>query len=199
MPQLRITLTLALLLLGLWLPAQDSLLYRLNDQRIRANRTHMYVLGGWALGNIAAGSVLRARSTGSARYFHEMNAVWNVVNLGLAAGGLYGSYTSDPAAYGAWDTYQEQQKLEKILLFNLALNFTYMTAGAWMQERAKTASRNPERLKGYGQSLVLQGGFLLLFDTAQYLRHHSLAAPGLEQLFQHLQAGPGTLGFSVWF
>ncbi|MEL6592214.1 MAG: hypothetical protein AAFP02_07605 [Bacteroidota bacterium] len=195
---------LSLLLILLFLPlgfllAQDQTLIELNTNRLQLNKTNMYVLGGWAVGNLAVSGSLLRRTSGSTRYFHEMNVFWNVVNLGLAAGGLYGSYTTDPAALSLWESYQEQQKLEKILLFNLALNFTYMTAGGYLMERSKTAINRPERLKGYGQSLLLQGGFLLLFDTAQYLLHHYQAQPKLEQLIGHLQVGPQSIGLQWTF
>lgn len=191
--QLAILLVLILLPLGmLW--AQDQTLLELNTNRLQLNKTHMYVLGGWAVGNLVVSGFLRGRTTGSIRYFHEMNVFWNVVNLGLAAGGLYGSHTTDPAMLGLWESFQEQQKLEKILLFNLALNFTYMTAGGYLIERSKNVSNRPERLKGYGQSLLLQGGFLLLFDTTQYLLHHNQAQPKLQQLLSHLQVAPQGIG-----
>ncbi len=176
----------------LW--AQDQSLLELNTNRLQLNKTNMYVLGGWAVGNIAVRGILRGSTPGTSRYLDERNVFWNVVNLGLAAGGLYGSYTTDPAMLGLWESYQEQQKLEKILLFNLALNFTYITAGGYMMERSKNTTNRPERLKGYGQSLLLQGGFLLLFDTAQYLLHHNQAQPKLEQLLSHLQVGPQGIG-----
>ncbi|GAB4419674.1 MAG: hypothetical protein OHK0039_32340 [Bacteroidia bacterium] len=196
-------LTGLLLLCGLPLLAQsDETLASLNAARLDRNKTHMYILGGWALGNIAVSGYLRSQTSGSQRYFHEMNAAWNLVNLGLAAGGLYGSYTSDPTAFDLYQTLAEQQKLEKVLLFNLALNFTYMTAGAYLTERAKRPgliTPAPDRLKGYGQSLVLQGGFLLLFDTAQYFVHHSQATPALRKLLESVQAGPGGVSLSLGF
>lgn len=194
----------AIMLLSLlaWLPAQaqqTEKLLRLNEERLRLNTTNMIVLGGWALGNIGISSVLRARNTGSVRYFHEMNVVWNFVNLGLAAGGLYGSLSTDPASFDLWQTYAEQQKIEKVLLFNLALNFTYLTAGGYLMERSKTATLRPERLRGYGQSLLLQGGFLLLFDTAQFLLHRRHAYPALQEIIQGLSVSGQGLGFSFNF
>ncbi len=185
-----------------WLPVQAQQaeqLRQLNEHRLRLNTTNMIVLGGWALGNIGVSSVLRARSTGSLRYFHEMNVVWNFVNLGLAAGGLYGSLSSDPGSFGLWQTYAEQQKIEKVLLFNLALNFTYLTAGGYLIERSKTATQRPERLRGYGQSLLLQGGFLLLFDTAQFLLHRQHAYPALQELIQGLSISSQGVGLTIGF
>ncbi|MEM7370400.1 MAG: hypothetical protein AAF587_17455 [Bacteroidota bacterium] len=181
--------------------AQDSLLLELNTNRLQLNKINMYVLGGWAVGNIALGGVMRSQTTGTNKYFHEMNMFWNLVNLGLAGGGLYAAYTTDPAALDMWESIQQQDKLERILLFNLALNFTYLTAGGYLIERSKNANNKPERLKGYGQSLILQGGFLLLFDATQYLMHHAQARPKLESLLSHidLQLGaPFVLSLTIY-
>ena len=189
-------------LIGAGLPAavaQDLSLAELNTQRLELNKVNMYVLGGWAVGNIALSGYLRSQSTGTTRYFHEMNVFWNVVNLGLAGGGLYGSYTADPASFDLYATFAEQQKLEKILLFNMALNFTYLTAGGYLIERAKTATDRPERLRGYGQSLLLQGGFLLLFDVTQFLLHHYRAAPHLEQWLRHVELQGSGVGLVLRF
>lgn len=177
----------------------DADLLALNESRLQLNETNMWVLGGWAVANMGVSSVLRSQTTGSTRYFHEMNVIWNVVNLGLAAGGLYGSYGADPAAFGLWETFAEQQKIEKILLFNLALNFTYITAGGYLIERSKNTLDRPERLKGYGQSLLLQGGFLLLFDTTQFLMHHNNAHADLKRLMDGLAVTGEGIGLTWWF
>lgn len=192
---------LSILLVGTCIAsfAQDSLLLELNTKRIQLNTVNMYILGGWAVGNMTISGVLRSQRTGAQRYFHEMNVFWNVVNLGLAAGGLYGAYTSDPTTLSLWESVQQQENLEKILLFNMALNFTYLTAGGYLIERSKTATNRPERLKGYGQSLLLQGGFLLLFDVTQYVLHHRQATPKLEQLLSHLSMGPAGIGMGITF
>ncbi|MEO0583146.1 MAG: hypothetical protein AAF135_13060 [Bacteroidota bacterium] len=191
--------TLSLLCLPQDLWAQSELLNEINQQRIRLNKGNMYVLGAWAVGNIGVSGYLRSRTTGNVRYFHEMNAIWNFVNLGLAAGGLYGSFVEDPSTYTAWETYRAQQNIEKILLFNMALNFTYMTAGGYLIERSKRANDRPERLEGYGQSLIMQGGFLFVFDLTQYLLHHYGNQGRLKQLLDTIQVSPEGIGMTVTF
>ena len=181
----RILLFAAIMLVAGVAWAQENALLEVNAQRIQLNKTHMWVLTGWAAGNIATGFAFRGGSTGSRRYFHEMNAFWNLVNIGIAGAGLYGAYTADPNL-ALWKSLQAQQKLEKILIFNMALNLSYMAGGASLTERARRGTGNPDRLRGYGQSLVLQGGFLLLFDTTQYLLHHSHATPQFRQLISHV-------------
>jgi hypothetical protein len=190
---------LCLMLLSSDLLAQSDQLLPINQKRLSLNRVNMYVLGGWAVGNMAVSGYLRSQTTGSTRYFHEMNVFWNVVNLGLAASALYGVYTSDPASYDLWQTYHEQQKIEKILLFNLALNFTYMTAGGYLIERSRRGTERADQFKGYGQSLILQGGFLLLFDTTQYLLHHYSNHAALKDLLSQLSVSTNGLGINLQF
>ncbi len=172
-------------------------LEEINQTRLRLNRTNMYVLGGWALGNMAVGGILRARTEGPTRYFHEMNAIWNCVNLGLAAGALIGMGNEDLSSYDLWQTFAEQQKLEKILLFNMALNFTYMTAGGYLIERSRRGEPRADLFLGYGRSLVLQGGFLFLFDLTQYLVHHQSNHGRLEQILSSIQLSQQGLGL-MW-
>ncbi|MEZ4772458.1 MAG: hypothetical protein R3D00_04685 [Bacteroidia bacterium] len=167
-----------------------------NQLRLKTNRQSMYVLGGWAVTNIAAGAALRAGSEGNIRYFHEMNAFWNVVNLGLAAGSLIGTAKSDPAGYDQWQTFREQQKIEKTLLFNSGLDLAYMATGLYLTEKSQTTQNNPERLRGYGQSLILQGGFLLVFDLSTYLIHQS---HGKKVYRKMISASPGQVGMLMRF
>jgi hypothetical protein len=193
----HLLLCLLLVLLTQDVLGQEEPLLSINERRLSLNRVNMYVLGGWAVGNLAVSGYLRSQTTGTVRYFHEMNVFWNVVNLGLAAGALYGGYQSDPASYDLWQTYHEQQKLEKILLFNLALNFTYLTAGGYLIERSRRGGEREFQFKGYGQSLLLQGGFLLLFDTAQYLMHHYSNHAALKQLLSQVSVGAGGVGLHI--
>ena len=148
---------------------RDSLIYSLDKQRIQSQQNGMLVLGTWSLGNIVSGVILKSQTEGSESYFHQMNALWNSVNLGIAAMGYLKSSkeqpTSDPMA-----SIEKHLQLEKSLLFNTGLDLAYITAGAWMNERSKNQI-NPqkmEKLRGYGKSLIVQGSFLFLFDASFY-------------------------------
>lgn len=173
--------------------SQSPTLTQLNQNRLSLNQKAMWVLSGWAVANIASGFALRANRSGSERYFHEMNAFWNLINLGIGAAGLISAYNGDPNL-DLWQTFNEQQKLEKILLVNGALNISYIMTGVYLRERSLNASKKPERLKGYGNSLILQGAFLLVFDVTQFLLHHNQAQPQLRELLSHVQASSQSLG-----
>ena len=51
-------------------------------------------------------------------------------------------------------------------LFNAGLDVGYMATGAYLWERG--IRKDSRGLKGYGQSLILQGGFLFTFDLIMY-------------------------------
>ncbi|MEZ4981724.1 MAG: hypothetical protein R2769_09095 [Saprospiraceae bacterium] len=44
------------------------------------------------------------------------------------------------------------------------MDVAYIAAGAYLIEKGKNADENADLWKGFGQSIALQGGFLLLFD-----------------------------------
>lgn len=148
---------------------RDSLIYSMDQQRIQNQQSGMLVLGSWSLINIATGVILKPRYQGSESYFHQMNALWNSVNLGIAAIGFFNS-RKEIAVNEPMKAIERQIELEKSLLFNTGLDIAYITAGAWMLERAKSQS-NPnkhDQLKGFGKSIIVQGSFLLLFDACFY-------------------------------
>ena len=154
-----------------------------NENRLQRQQRAMTVLGTWAIGNIAAGAALQGRSTGDTKYFHQMNAYWNVVNLGLAGLSFYTIARTDPAAFGLTESIGEHYKIQKILLFNAGLDVGYMLGGAYLLERAKRPDEtNPARLRGFGKSIVLQGAFLFLFDLGAYF--YLSSDSGLQDILQ---------------
>jgi hypothetical protein len=161
---------LALLLFNLccftYLSAQD--LINFNQTRLKKQKTSMLVLGTWAVGNIAVGTTLGATTSGERQYFNYMNAGWNLVNLGLATVGYWTATKADPASFDLYQSIQEHHSTQKIFLFNAGLDVGYMAGGLYLMERAKNTENNPARLRGFGKSILLQGGFLFVFDLAAY-------------------------------
>lgn len=141
----------------------DSSLEAINRDRLRLTRQGMTVLGAWAVGNMAVGGYFWARRTGTVQAFHQMNVLWNTVNLGLAAVGYWNAREAAAEGLDALATLQEYHSLEKLLLFNAGLDVGYMAFGLYLQERGRRMERN--QFRGWGRSLVLQGAFLFLFDT----------------------------------
>jgi len=97
-----------------------------------------------------------------------MNALWNTVNLGIAGLGLAGSLRAVPGQ-DLYESIDAQYGLEKALLFNAGLDIAYIMTGLYLAQLSRSAGDQSERLQGYGESLILQGGFLLGFDLVVYL------------------------------
>jgi hypothetical protein len=149
-------------------------------------RNAMLSLGTWAIGNIALGSVLAATSKNQEnKAFFQMNAGWNVVNLAIAGAGLYSARKGMPEAMTSWELVEKHYSLQKTFLFNAGLDVGYMVSGAWMIERAKNNTKNPERMRGFGKAIMLQGGFLFVFDLAQFFIVKS-DNPQIKNMFQTL-------------
>jgi hypothetical protein len=159
------TLLILFVLISTQAKAQDSL-SSFNQKRNYINQTGMKVLGGWALANIAVGSVAFYRTKGVSRYFNQMSVFWNVVNLGIATAGFYGAKEASNKPLTLAESIREQHKIELILLLNAGLDVAYITGGFYMGQRG--INKKSERLSGYGNAVILQGAFLLLFDASMF-------------------------------
>jgi len=144
----------------------------LESKKLNANG--MYVLGGWALANIAYGAYGWANYTGQLKYFSQMNLFWNTVNLAIAGFSLYGTGQLDCSALSVADALTRQMKTEKVLLINAGLDVAYIGSGFLLRYLSTRYDSRSDLLKGYGNSLILQGAFLLVFDLSfwQVLNHH---------------------------
>ena len=91
-----------------------------------------------------------------------------------------------------------QLRTEKLYLFNAGLDVAYLATGLYLLEKGRnpTAAGSPDRWRGYGQSLLLQGGFLLLFDGFQYATHHRHSQK-LYPLLSRVSIGPGAVALAL--
>ena len=172
--------------------SQNENLISYNEYRNQVNETAMYTLGGWALMNIGLSAALYGRADGSKKYFYQMNAAWNTINLTIAGFGLYSAIHADIQLSWA-QSLNAQSKIEKILLFNAGLDVAYMMTGFYLRERSLRSENNRDRLKGYGNSLIFQGGFLFLFDLTVYYFQAKNQLP-IADLISHVYFTNGGLG-----
>ncbi|MEO0066256.1 MAG: hypothetical protein RI983_1582 [Bacteroidota bacterium] len=177
-----------------------QLLQQWNDsivtERYNQNKTNMTILAAWAGVNIIQGSISATNATGSGPHFFRMNAYWNLVNLGIATMGLFQLRKELNRHYTLTQNHLAQQKLEKILLLNTGLDLAYVATGFLLKENGNRTG-NP-RNTGFGNSLLLQGAFLLVFDLVQYGNHRrngKLLETQLSKL--QIQAGHNGIGLSL--
>lgn len=182
-----------LVIYGCWAqPLEDF-----NIKRLELNQSGMIVLGSWALVNLVSSPVLASRSEGSRKYFHQMNGLWNTVNLTLAGIGYLSAARTDPAVLTLSESIKAQHTMEKILLFNTGLDLAYIVGGLYLQQRSKRGGGNSDRLKGFGQSIVWQGAFLFLFDMGFYWVQSSHGRE-LLKFVDRLAVGPSGIHFTFY-
>ncbi|MFN5372341.1 MAG: DUF6992 family protein [Bacteroidia bacterium] len=143
----------------------DSLALTMDIDRRVIDRTAMKTLAIWSGSQIASGLVLAATQDGWQKQFFGFNAAWNVVNGTLAYAGLMRLRNEEPASDPVLALHR-YTRTERILMLNCGLDLAYIATGFALNNMAKNTSAGLtyNRLKGYGTSLYLQGGFLLLFD-----------------------------------
>ncbi len=109
----------------------------------------------WAIPWMGAGVLgLWLSSSDSQKGFWGMSGAWGFVNGAIALIGLLGAETSD---YGA---------LRTTLWINAGLDVLYVASGLYL------LSRPEETWRGGGVAILVQGGFLLVFDIV-----HALLVP----------------------
>jgi len=146
-----------------------------NRRRLDINRKGMGALLGWAAGNIGVGAYGWATAERDrARYFHQMNLMWNGVNAAIGGLGLTQALNEDPEGLNTVETIEKTRSMQQILLFNAGLDVAYVAAGFWLRERGE--NRGDARLSGYGDSLLVQGGFLFAFDLVLWGLHQQALA-----------------------
>lgn len=150
---------------------QGNSLAVFEQQRINYNKKGMLVLGSWSAANIITSAFAGGTSNRQAHYFHQMNIIWNGFNLVLAASGYINATKEKTDNVNLTNVLGHQNKTEKLFLFNTGLDVAYITVGFYLKERGNR-NANPEKLKGYGNAVALQGGFLFLFDAIMYNVHN---------------------------
>lgn len=157
-------------------------LNRFNQDRLEKNKKLMVTLGGWSAVNLVSGGLGSIALDGTSQHFHQMNALWNTLNFSLAASGLIRYRKDKSAIFNLSETISEQHKTEKIFLVNSAIDISYIGAGAFLNYRSSLGGENAYVQKGFGNSLIVQGSFLLLFDVAAFYIHKKNRLKKLEPI-----------------
>ena len=138
-------------------------------ERINITRNYMTALGAWGLLNVVQGSISATNTVGPEHYFHQMSAYFNAVNVAIAAVGFLSIKKQLLKANTLDSEIRAQQKIQKILLINSAVDIGFFGAGLLM--RNSGIKHNNAKIQGYGGSIMLQGAFLLVYDLLQFGAH----------------------------
>lgn len=143
------------------------------QKSLSTQNTGMLILGGWAAANLIVGGYGWSKTTGQEKYFHQMNFMWNLVNLSIAGFALYSNAHTSIETLSISEVVTKHLKTEKVLLINAALDVGYVGTGFLLRHYSTKSDKFNSLLKGYGNSLILQGVFLLVFDLSLYGVLHS--------------------------
>lgn len=139
------------------------------DRHLDLQRDGMGVLLGWSAANLVSAPIGAGLSDGArADAFWWGNGGWNVVNAGIAGLSLATLPAKRRAVWDADALARDKDRFERTLLFNMGLDVAYLAAAGWLSERGRRTG--DEQLRGLGDALAVQGGFLLVFDSALYWR-----------------------------
>jgi len=163
-------------------------------ERINITRNYMTALGAWGLVNVVQGSISTTNTVGPEHYFHQMSAYFNAVNVGIAAAGFLGIKKQLLKTNTLDSEIKAQQKIQKILLINSALDVGYFGIGLLM--RNSGIKNQNAKIQGYGGSIMLQGAFLLAYDLLQFGAHRK-NGKRLGQKFGIWTLGPTPSGMGL--
>lgn len=169
-------------------------LEQFNKERIQTDKRLMIGLGTWATSNfIVSGIGWATVPSGEAHYFHQMNVLWNMVNIGLAVPGYLKAKKANSSLSFA-ETIRTQHQTEKIFLINSGLDIGYMAGGLLLRSAAKTNISKQDQFNGFGNSLLMQGGFLFVFDLTAYMIHNRHSKKSLDNLLNSVELSSSGLG-----
>lgn len=165
-----------------------------NKERIQTDKRLMIGLGSWATTNfIVSGMGWATVPSGEAHYFHQMNVLWNTVNIGLAVPGYLKAKKANSSLSFA-ETIRTQHKTEKIFLINTGLDIGYVAGGLLLRSAAKTNISKRDQFNGFGNSLLMQGGFLFVFDLTAYVIHNRHSKKSLDKLMNSVELSSSGVG-----
>ncbi len=146
---------------------QDSIQFQKKIFKIQQQSN--LVFSGWSILNIGI-SPLCTKSlfnpVTSSDHFHLSNFNWNLFNAGFAGLSHYSVYTNSQKTWSISELNKRKKRLERALTFNVALDFIYIASGLLLKHATSPNDLvNYPAFHGGGNSLILQGGFLLVYDS----------------------------------
>lgn len=161
------------------------------DKEQKIKRNSMITLISWGGVNLMSGIIGWRISKGESHYFHQMNASWGLINAGIGTTALLIQKDQPTTLKKALN---KSHRTEKILYLNTGLDVAYLTAGFALKSVAKNNPENVDRFRGFGNSLLLQGGFLLLFDITQLIIHNRHRKLNEQDLWNNLSLSDTGVG-----
>ena len=146
--------------------SQDSL--ELHDNFYKNQQQSLLLLSGWSVVNLIGSPIANKNiynSTTTNEHFHEMNFNWNILNAGIVGISHYLVHRDSKREWNINQLSTKKTKAEKSIIFNMGLDLVYVLSGLIMNKTADVNKDSYQINKGYGNSLMFQGGYLFLYDA----------------------------------
>lgn len=197
----HLSIVILLLLSALYTAAQENEVFkRYNSELNTHSRNGMIALGSWAIGNMIVGTAgaLTAPKGSQEFYFHQMNAYWNVVNLGIAIPAYLGARKRLKKEYDIPGTFKLQRKQETLYAINIGADALYIGSGVFLQEFGNRYQPKLDNLmKGIGYSLIMQGGFLMVFDAVMLIVHKHHWKKNEKKIWEQLEFNGTSIKWNI--
>ncbi len=108
-------------------------------------------------------------------------------------------YNQDVAAMLSGEMLQKHIKTENLFLINGGLDIVYVGTGFLLKHLANNSQKRHDLLKGYGNSIILQGSFLFTFDIAMWAIQRSHRLQFLQNIELSLASLPNLNEFTATF
>jgi carboxylesterase len=115
----------------------------------------------WSTISILIGGVFLLVGTPFWRGFGVQALLWGAIDAAIAAFGLRNTARQRAAVHDAASIEREGHKLRRLLWINTGLDILYIGGGIFL---TLSAGREDLFLRGSGWGIIIQGGFLFLFD-----------------------------------
>lgn len=179
---------------------QDTSIFsRYNAERLTHSKNGMIALGSWGVGNMIAGGIGMATTPlgSEANIFHQVNIYWNVVNVAIAIPGHFGTRKGFRKTFTVPQTFEEQRKQEMVYLLNFGLDLGYIGTGVFLRVLGNRYSGTPrDVLKGSGNSIVMQGGFLMLYDLTMWFVHRAHWKKNKAEIWERIELGGTSIRYN---
>lgn len=156
--------------------SQLSLYDSVNVRHNKISSAAITTLAGWSAASMASGLIGQNNSEGDVRQFHKRNVLFGGINLAFSGLALLRTHYEAARGYTPAETFKRTASTQKVLLFNAGLDLAYLAYGLYTRERAfRYTGDKRDRLRGTGNSLLVQSGFLTVLDFVQYFLQSSNA------------------------
>jgi hypothetical protein len=195
----KIRFFIYLLIVSITSYSQKIELTKFEKERVSYTKKAMVGLAGWSVANLVGSGIATKTHNKEMRYFHQMNVMWGGINLAIAGLGYRGVSREKIDNPTLESVQKNQRRIEKTYLINAGLDVLYVGSGLLMNKTSDN-QKNPDKFKGYGNSIMLQGGFLMLYDALLYTIHHKHGKllKGLHDKVL-INAGPGMIALTYRF